>query len=494
MKKTKKRKVISQVRRKKKRPAKKSKVIKKKPVKFDLGDKYIYKSKIRIIGIGGGGGSIVNEIASRLKRVSFVAANTDAQALRQISPRIKRFQFGKDLTKGLGCGMDPGLGRLAAQKEKERIAKLFEGYDLCILIASLGGGTGSGAIQVFAEVLKEQKKNCLGVFTLPFKFEGEKKAQIAKVAIGKLAPVLSALTIFPNEKIFQSIDRKTPLRQAFSSINKSLADGLEGLVEMVYLPGLINIDFADLKMILGDSGKIAYLNSVKTAGPNRAEEAVKKVLYNPLSEYNIRIEESDKSPCSHLVPERILFNITASKDLKMKEVAQISKTISDYNRQAKLIFGVSCDKNYQDKLRITLLAIGEKKEQKKFERVIRIVKKIKEPILLPIPTPPVSVLPEPDLQVKAKQESAGVKKITKKKEKMNRKTKKQSKPKPKPKILKKTDKVSVQNNNFFPAPAEKPRRNALDLKKQAEKIEQEMLALEKKWDIPAFLRKRNESN
>lgn len=447
------------------------------------------KSKIRIIGIGGGGGSIAQELAMKIKRVSFTVANTDIQALKQAPSKVQRFQFGWELTQGLGCGMNPNLGRLAAQKEKEKIHKLFKGVDLCILVSCLGGGTGSGATPIFAEILKEMKPspNTLGVFTLPFGFEGEKKLQIARTALEKLSPCLNALTVFPNEKIFQIIDRETPLKDAFSSINKTLAEAIEGLVEMIYLPGLINIDFADLRMILGGEGKIAYLNSVKTTGPNRAEEAVKKVLYNPLSEYNIRQGESAGSSCFRLIPERILFNITASKDLKMKEVEQISKTISNYNRQAKIIFGVSHDKNYADKLRLTLLATGEKEIEEKPKKKI---KKPKARDKISNDANPQIVLSKKEIAKETAKEN-------------NSKEKPKEQPKKKALLVlplkKARAKQPLVHKAGVPRPAEqfnknndaKIRKNALDIRKETEQVEKELWIQEKKWDTPAFLRRKN---
>lgn len=534
----------------------------------------VYRAKITLIGVGGGGGSIINELAPKLRRVGFVAANTDIQALRSVAPRVKHFQFGQSLTHGLGCGMNPNLGRLAAQTEKERIAKLFEDSDLCILVSCFGGGTGSGAAPVFAEVLRELKKITFGVFTMPFKFEGDKKLQIARDSLEKTALNLNAFTIFPNEKIFQVIDKKTPLKEAFSAINKSLAQGLEGLIEMVYLPGLINIDFTDLKMILDGQGKIACLNSAESSSPERAQEVAKKVLQNPLNEYNIEIDGLSASSL-RLVPEKILFNISAASDLKMKEVEQISRAISNYNKQAKIIFGVSYNKNYGDKLRVVLLATGSSAFEKKPKKGVK-----KKPTL----KPSASLFRRPKKEeTSANLTSASLKKeeskketrpakaksvklksspfiVKKKKETINsfnpveeaasgedkksfakfgsqKKTSKKIVPGPekseesektkkdkgsgdKTNLEKKEispsnpsdnsslegDKDKTENslstaakegrdsaqNRLIPAAAEKPRKNALDLKKETEQIEKEMRAQEEKWDIPAFLRRREE--
>jgi cell division protein FtsZ len=455
----------------------------------------VRKPRIMIIGVGGGGCSIINEVAGKLKKVSFVAANTDTQALQKLNRSVKRFQLGKDLTHGLGCGMNPNLGRICAKNEKERIIKLFENIDLCILVSCLGGGAGSGATPVFAELLRELKKTSLGVFCLPFKFEGEKKSQIARNSLEKMTFDLNAQIVLFNEKIFKIIDQKTPLKDSFSSINKKLIESLEGLVEMIYLPGLINIDFADLKMILQDQSKIAFLNSVKADGPNRAEQAAKKSLKNPLNEYNI--ETTNSSDVSvpvntsglRLIPERILFNITASHDLKMREVEQISKIISSYNKQARIVFGVSYNKKYGDKLRITLLATGKKE--------VSPVKKLKK--LLNAPVSQIKDIPQekPKEQVEKKEVEKKIE-IVKPKQIKKLSVKLPMKLPIKP-VAKIPTKLSVKPSVKTPVKpivqtntSSRLRKNALDIKKEIEHIEEEMLLEEKKWDTPAFLRRKEQ--
>ncbi|MCJ7786828.1 cell division FtsZ family protein, partial [Patescibacteria group bacterium] len=316
----------------------------------------LHKTKIRVIGIGGGGGFIVSEISSRIKKASFVVANTDLQALKKSDKRARLFQFGQKLTYGLGTGMNSELGKIAAQQETEKIKKLLEGQDLCILVACLGGGVGSGAAPIFAKISRDLGNLTYGIFTLPFKFEGEKKAQIARESLKKIKPNLNAFSVIPNERIFQIIDKETPLRAALSVINKSLAESLEGLIEMIYDPGLINIDFADLKTIFEGRGRITYLNTVEVSGSDKSEEAIKKVVSNPLYPYTIRGAKG------------VLFNIAGEKNLGLNEISQISKTISDLaNKEARIIFGISQfpfssmgdggrDKKYRDKIKITLLA------------------------------------------------------------------------------------------------------------------------------------------
>jgi len=419
----------------------------------------IHKTKIRIIGIGGGGSSIVSEITQRIassgkKKISFVVANTDLQALKKTSFKALRFRFGQEITFGLGTGMNPELGKIAAQKEKEKITKILEGQDLLILVACLGGGVGSGATPVFAKISKNLGSLTYGIFTLPFKFEGEKKMEIAKNSLRKLRPYLNTMTIIPNERIFKIIDKKTPLTNALSIINKSLAKSLEGLIEMIYQPGLINIDFADLKTILEEKGKIAYLNTIEVEGPNRVQEAVKKLISNPLYPYTISGARG------------ILFNISGESNLKLSEVNQISRTIWELvEGEAKIIFGISESKKQKDKIKITLLATGCKSKTSLFRK------------------------------------RSGRKKIIRKKEKI--KTEKIGKKikikKTKIKIKAKTPPLTEQNleakspsttGKVGEGTSPKIRRNALQVRKALKEEEENLLAQEKIWETPAFLRKK----
>lgn len=255
----------------------------------------VHKIKIKVIGIGGGGSSIVSEIASKISflgrdKISFIAIDTNPQALKRVNPKVSRFFFGENITHSLGTGMDPELGKTVARAEKEKIKKIFKGADLFILIASLGGGTGSGAVPVLSKISKDFGNLTYGIFTLPFKFEGEKKMQIARESLERLKPNISAISILPNEKIFQVIDKKTPLKTALSFLNKNLAESLESLLELAYLPGLINIDFADLRAILNfdpvfKKGKLTYLNSLVIEGKDKVNQAIKKIVSSPLYPY-----------------------------------------------------------------------------------------------------------------------------------------------------------------------------------------------------------------
>jgi len=441
----------------------------------------VRKTKIRVIGVGGGGSSIVSEIASRVEKASFVVANTDIQALRIASRKALRFQFGQNFTHGLGTGMNAEIGEISAQNEKEKIKKLLEGQDLCIIVACLGGGVGSGAAPVFAKISKDLGNLTYGIFTLPFKFEGDRKMEIAKNALEKLKLKLNALSIIPNEKIFQIIDKDTPIRAALSAINKNLADSLQGLIEMIYQPGLINIDFADLRTVLQGQGRLAYLNTIEVEGANRSEESIKKVLNSPLYPYSIKGAKG------------VLLNIAGEKNLGLSEISQISKSISELsNKEAKIIFGISQNKKYSGIIKTTLLAAGCGPLKIFPGKVKRIKNRRKK------------VVPK-KAEIKPPQ-----KKRLKSKSKVKRKTRKIIKKQRKPKITnkkknkaKRTPKPEVNQIKILAAEPKKEepkesspqsffqiRRNAIQIKKETERAEKEMLEKEEFWEIPAFLRKK----
>jgi len=523
---------ISDKRKIKVKPEKKVKSKLKPPVPDDT----YHRTKITVNAIGGGGGSIISEIVSRIKKADFVVANTDSRALKSVK-KAKRFQFGESLTGGLGTGMNVELGEMAAQAEKEKVKDLFKERDLCIIIACLGGGTGSGATPIFAKISRSSGCLTYGIFTLPFEFEGEKKMEIAKESLEKIKSNLNAYSVIPNERIFQIIDKNTPLKEALSAINKRLGENLEGLIEMIYLPGLINIDFADLKTILAGRGRLAYLNTIEI-GEFSKEEAAKKVISTPLYPYNIKGARG------------ILYNIVGGRTLQLSEVSQISKIISDsVNKNAKIIFGVSQSQKYQNKVKITLLATGcgtkslllksverpkTPTSPKKAKRKPKKPKtKISRPEVKPQKTNPPKLLkkkPRPKPQPAADQPKAGKprpkpKKVSKplkikpklktgkvvslKKKEVGLKTKptppvkrvqlvpirkistggtKTRKPEKKP-ILP-TIKPFPQKTEFSES-ERKIRRNALQLKKVAEEEEKELLEKEKIWETPAILRRKN---
>jgi len=441
------------------------------------------KIKIRVIGIGGGGSSIVSELASRMTRISFVVANTDIQALKTASKKALHFQFGTEMTRGLGTGMNAELGREIALKEKERIKKLLQGYDFCILVTCLGGGTGSGATPVFAKISQELGNITYGIFTLPFQFEGEKKMEIARSSLQKTRSKLDIFSVIPNERIFRIIDKKTPLRSALSMINESLAESLEGLIDMIYSPGLINIDFADFKTVISGSllsqkktkGQLAYLNTVAIARrKGTIKDLIEKVLYNPLYSYSVNGAKG------------ALLNIGGEKNLSLAEVSRISKTISGLaNKEAKIIFGVSQNKKYSGIIKTTLLATGCKarmfpsKPRSAKKKIISKISKAASAIIQKEPPKDIPKKIKKKLKPKSKPKSK-----PKKKKKVKKRRKKASSTKIIPIIHKSKIKASdVQGET-------RVRKNALQIKKEMEAEEKEILDKEKFWEAPAFLRKK----
>ncbi len=320
----------------------------------------------------------MNEISTEIKRVGFVAANTDKRSLKEISGKVKSFQFGDKVTGGFGTGMNSDLGREAAVNEKERIKKLFEDQDMCLFVSCLGGGTGAGAVPVFAKIAKEMGIITYGIFTLPFKFEGGRKSEIALKSLNEAKEYLNAITVLPNENIFKVIDKKTPLKEALSIINRNLSKSLEGLIETIYGSGLINIDFADLKTILEGRGKLTYLNTAEFDANKEIEDSIKKATTSPFYSYGIEGAGG------------ILSNISGSGSLGLKDVSFISEGISQLaGKNSKIIFGISQDSKIGNKIRITLLAVGceaedifpqEKKKKEVIPKKKPVVKKKKREV------------------------------------------------------------------------------------------------------------------
>src|SRR6056297_406100 len=436
----------------------------KKKKKKKSSTKKVKKTKIKVIGIGGGGSSIVSEIAPNIRKATFLAANTDEQALENVPKGVKTFSFGDKFTKGLGSGMNPDLARKAADENKEKIKKELEGQDLCIIVACLGGGTGSGAAPVFARISEELGNLTYAIFTLPFEFEGAKKMQIARNALESTKPHLNALSVIPNERIFQIIDKTTPLKEAFSMINNNLSNSLEGLIEMIYKTGLINIDFADLRKVLESRGNYSYLNSIEIKKDEKSTETlIKEAINNPLYPYGI---EKAKG---------ILINIVGGMGLALSEVNHISQSFSDLvNDEAKIIFGFWPKRKYKGKIKVSLLATGT--TARLFTGEV---------------TKPKSKKKKKKSKSKSKKKKKKSKSKSKKKKKKSKskskKKKKKSKSKSKKKKKNSKQKDEVKKNE----PEEKKRikKNALQVKKEKEEAEKRILEEEKQWEIPAFLRK-----
>ncbi len=449
----------------------------------------LFKAKIKVIGIGGGGGSIVSEIGRSLQKAKFIVADTDTRNFKK-RQGIKYFFFGQKLTHGLGTGLNPGLGKMAAEEERERIVELFKDDDMVIFVASLGGGIGSGAAPVFAEISKDFKGISFGVFTLPFNFEGKSKYKIAYKALRQLRNSLNVSITIPNERIFKVIDTNTAITEAFSLVNKNLIESLESLINLIYNPGVINIDFADLRTILKGKGNLAFLNTVEASGRNKIEKITNELLNNPLYQNN------------NFIIERILFNIQGGKNLSMFDVDKISKTIADQNLRAKIIFGISKNAKYKDKVKVTILTVGApiKKDItiKKTVRAPRIIKKLKKKIKK------VKIIRKKDKKRKRPTKSLGKSPRLEKIPLLgglvpafnNIPVNLEGSVKPTVVEISESRGASQQPTGQLPENIVKSqnqkkaiRRTALEIKKAEELEESKKSQQEKEWEIPAFLRK-----
>ncbi len=460
----------------------------------------VKKTKIRIIGIGGGGSNIVSEIAQKVKKSSFYIANTDAAALRRPPKSVSVFQFGESFTQGLGTGMDPRVGEEAAAEAKEKIKKITEGQDLVILVASLGGGTGSGAVPVFAQIAKASGSLTYGIFTLPFEFEGDKKSEIAKNALEKVKPHLSALTILPNERVFEVVPKATPFAKTLSYINTALSDSLQGLIETIYDIGVINIDFADLCAILAGNGKMAFLNSATfKKGQETDLDSFEKAFSSPLYPYSI-----DKT-------RGLLLNVVAKNDLKLIEVNKIlTRAAGRIHKDAKIIFGVSHEGALAGAVKVTVLAtgclydgIGGGQKNGKGEFAAEKVRaaappKPKRPrFAAKKPAPPKKKAAKHDTapktlkiskqkQAKHEAKDVGAVKVKTVISDVNKSSKQEDLD-----IKESAPADNYQSQQGIAAQFEAPvRKNALQVKKEIELEERQILEEEKNWEVPTFLRKQ----
>ncbi len=303
-------------------------------------------AKIKVIGVGGGGGSAINRMAqSDIKGIEFIAVNTDLQAL-QSSMADEKVHIGKSTTRGLGSGMNPEMGKKSAEESQNELREVLKGADMVFITCGLGGGTGSGAGPKVAEIAKELGALTIAVVTKPFSFEGVPRKKIAGDAMKEFKGKVDTLITIPNDRIWQIIDKKTPLAEAFGVVDEVLRQGVQGIAELITLPGLINVDFADVKTIMSDSGA-ALMGIGESSGDNRAIEAAKAAIASPLLELSM---EGAKG---------LLFTITGGPDLAMYEVSEAAKTITEaVDDDAKIIFGAVIDENMQDSIKITVVATG----------------------------------------------------------------------------------------------------------------------------------------
>jgi cell division protein FtsZ len=305
-------------------------------------------AKIKVVGVGGAGGNTVNFMSQddQIRGVDFVAVNTDAQALLVSQAKIK-VQIGEEITKGLGAGGLPDLGEQAAEESREKIKEVLEGADIVFVTCGLGGGTGSGAAPIISQIIKEEiGALTVAVVTKPFLFEGTKRMVVAEEAIERLKSSVDTLIVIPNQRLLESVDKNISLREAFAMVDSILAKGVQGIADLIVSPGLINLDFADIRSIMKDSGT-ALLGIGNGSGENKVEQAVMEAINSPLADISIEGARG------------VLFNITGGPDLTMAEVEKAAQIITkDVVGDANIIFGTVIDEKFDNQVRVTVIATG----------------------------------------------------------------------------------------------------------------------------------------
>lgn len=303
-------------------------------------------AQIKVIGVGGAGGAAINRMVDAgVENVEFIAVNTDAQALHH-SRANKKIHIGKDTTRGLGAGADPSIGENAATESRDEIAKAIEGADMVFITIGAGGGTGSGAGHVVAKVAKEQGILVIGFATKPFAFEGEKRRRNADTAIENLRKSVDTLIIIPNDRLLQTIDRQTPLLDAFKVADDVLRQGVQGISDLITVNGLINLDFADVKTVMSNAGS-ALMGIGRASGDDRAIKAAQQAIESPLLEVSIDGARG------------ILFNIIGGNDLGMHEINSAAEAITTAaDPDANIIFGATIDPELEGEVIITVVATG----------------------------------------------------------------------------------------------------------------------------------------
>jgi cell division protein FtsZ len=303
-------------------------------------------AKIKVLGVGGGGNNAVNRmIESGVRGIEFIALNTDKQALYSSRAEVK-IQLGEKITKGLGAGANPEIGAKAAEENRNDILECLKGADMVFITAGMGGGTGTGAAPIVAEIAKELGILTVGVVTKPFTFEGKKRLLQAEKGIEDLKNIVDTLVTIPNDRLLQISDKKTSMADAFMMADEVLKQGIQGISDLISVPNLINLDFADVKTIMYDKG-IAHMGIGVAKGDNRAQEAAKQAITSPLLETSI---EGAKS---------VLLNITGSNDLGIFEVNEAADIIRQaVDPDANIIFGAGIDESMNDEIKITVIATG----------------------------------------------------------------------------------------------------------------------------------------
>jgi cell division protein FtsZ len=320
---------------------------------FELMDSHNEEAVIKVIGVGGGGGNAVEHmLAHNIEGVEFIAVNTDAQVLRSSRANVT-LQIGSGVTKGLGAGANPAIGRQAAEEDSETIQECLQGADMVFITAGMGGGTGTGAAPEVARIAKEMGILTVAVVTKPFPFEGRKRIEFAEQGIDELSKYVDSLITIPNEKLLKVMGRGTPLLQAFSAANDVLRGAVQGIAELITRPGLINVDFADVRTVMSEMG-MAMMGSGVARGEDRAEEAAESAIACPL------LEDIDLSGA-----RGILVNITAGPDFAIDEFETVGNAVKAFaSENATVVVGTVIDMEMSDELRVTVVATGIGAERK----------------------------------------------------------------------------------------------------------------------------------
>lgn len=330
-------------------------------------------AQIRVVGVGGGGSNAVNRmIAEGLTGVDFIAVNTDAQAL-MLSNAPTRVRIGDKLTRGLGVGGNAELGRKAAEESREELYQVLQGSDMVFITAGMGGGTGTGAAPVIAQIAKEIGALTIGVVTRPFSWEGAVRAETARIGIEQLKGVVDTLIVIPNDRLLEITDKRVSLQAAFSLADEVLRQGVQGISEVITVPGLINLDFADVRAIMSEGGA-ALMAVGRASGENRAVEAAQQAISSRLLDITIDGARG------------ILFNITGGTNLTLFEVNEAASIIKQAaHPDANLIFGAVIDENMGDEVRITVIATGFEGPDTPRPRTPRVATPVSKPVEFPVP-------------------------------------------------------------------------------------------------------------
>lgn len=301
---------------------------------------------IKVVGVGGGGGNVINRmIESGLRGVEFVTVNTDKQAL-ELSKANKKIQIGEKLTRGLGAGANPEIGKCSAEESKAEIAEALKGADMVFVTAGMGGGTGTGAAPVVAETSREMGILTVAVVTKPFPFEGKRRTTQAEAGIDELKQCVDTLIVIPNEKLLQVVEKQTSIMDAFKMSDDVLRQSVQGVSDLITIPGLVNLDFADVKTIMLDAG-IAHTGIGRASGEHRAQEAARQAIHSPLLETSIEGAGG------------VLINVTGGKDLGLLEINEAAELVQkSVDPEANIIFGAVIDENLKDEIVITVIATG----------------------------------------------------------------------------------------------------------------------------------------